>query len=424
MSGSRGRRPAPRKASRSQPAPAARRLAVVPDGRQPASQEHGQIGRVRAADFWLLLSVAGLLCIGLVMIYSASSNKTYLSFGDPYYYVKRQALFAVIGSFALLVALNFPYQRLRSLAKVIMAGAVGLLLLVLVPGVGSGPGGTQRWIDFGFANLQPSEVAKLALVIFLAYLLSQSGRARSFTRGVLPALMLVGAVFGLILMQPDLGTAIACAVTGAAILFAAGSNLLHLGLVGAAAVPVVYWAIFSAEYRRLRFLAFLDPWADPLDTGFHIIQSLYALGSGGLFGLGLGQGRQKFFYLPEQHTDFIFAVIGEELGFVGAFVVIALFIVVAVRGYRIAAAAPDGFSRLLAAGVTSMIVMQAAINIGVVTSSIPVTGIPLPFISFGGSSLMFSLAGVGLLLNISRYGIARKSIKEGTAHVAASRRRA
>ena len=346
----------------------------------------------------------GLVGIGLIMIYSASTHKTYIIMGDPYYYLKRQALWAAIGLVGMFAAANFDYWRLRPMAKFILGVSIVMLLLVLIPGVGHGPAGTRRWISLGFASIQPSELQKLALVIFLAYFLSRAGRAASFRHGILPVVLLAGAVFGLILLQPDLGTAVACALTIAAVLFVAGARLGHLAGLAVAAVPVLYLAIFSADYRRQRFLAFLDPWADPLDTGFHIIQSLYALGSGGLFGAGLGNGRHsKFFYLPEQHTDFIFAALGEELGFIGTVAVVVLFALLAWRGYRIAVRAPDGFACLLAAGITSMIVLQAAVNIGVVTASIPITGIPLPFVSFGGSSLVFSMAGVGILLNISRH---------------------
>ncbi|MDP2872635.1 MAG: putative lipid II flippase FtsW [Bacillota bacterium] len=359
--------------------------------------------RRKPPDFGIIAAVAGLVGIGIVMIFSASSNRTFVSFGDPYYYLKRQALWVVISVAAMVFAMNFDYWRLRSLARPIFVFSLVLLVIVLIPGLGSGVHGARRWVGIGIARFQPSELEKLALTIFLASLLCERGRARSLRRGIVPVVLIAGLIFGLILLQPDLGTAVACAGTIAVMLFVAGANMWHLAGLGLAAVPVLYLAIFSAEYRRRRFLAFLNPWADPLDTGFHIIQSLYALGSGSLFGLGLGQGRQKFWYLPEQHTDFIFSVLGEELGFLGGAAVIALFALLAWRGFRVAVRAPDGFSCLLAAGLTAMIVLQAAVNIGVVTASIPITGIPLPFISHGGSSLIFTMAGVGILLNISRY---------------------
>lgn len=350
-----------------------------------------------------MASVAGLLGIGIVMVFSASSNRTFVSVGDPYYYLKRQTLWLLVSIGAMVFAMNFDYWHLRRLARPIFVASLVLLVIVLIPGLGTGVHGARRWIGVGVARFQPSEFEKLALTVFLASLLCEKGRARSFRRGILPVVAIAGLIFGLILLQPDLGTAVACAGTIAVMLFVAGAKLWHLGGLMLASVPVLYLAIFSAEYRRRRFFSFFNPWADPLDTGFHIIQSLYALGSGSLFGLGLGQGRQKFWYLPEQHTDFIFSVLGEELGFVGGAAVVLLFLFLAWRGLRIAVRAPDGFSCLLAAGLTSMIVLQAAVNIGVVTASIPVTGIPLPFISHGGSSLIFTMTGVGILLNISRY---------------------
>jgi cell division protein FtsW len=238
----------------------------------------------------------------------------------------------------------------------------------------------------------------------MAYSLAErQQKLGNFWRGVVPHAALAGAVCALILKEPDLGTAVAIAGTVFVMWFVAGVRASHLAVMTAAVVPLVAAAIWLEEYRRERFLAFLNPWADPLGDGFHIIQSLYALGSGGLFGLGLGQSRQKLFYLPERHTDFIFAILGEELGFIGAAAVLALFFFFAWRGYKIAIAAPDTFSCLLAVGITTMVVLQAIINIGVVTGSMPITGITLPFISFGGSSLIPILASIGILLNISKH---------------------
>jgi len=347
--------------------------------------------------------MASLIGIGLIIIYSGSWTRTYLGFGDQFYYLRRQMLWVGVGLVGLTVAANFPYWRLRPLAYPILAVSLLLLLVVLVPGVGYGPSETKRWINVAGFNLQPSEFLKLGLTIFLASLLSQPGRARSLWRGVLPVVALTASVVVLIMLQPDLGTAFAVGGTVLALLFLSGARVWQLLLLIAAAAPALLYAIFSAEYRARRFLAFLDPWADPLDTGFHIIQSLFSLGSGGLLGLGLGQGKQKYFYLPEQHTDFIFAVLGEELGFLGTVAVVLIFGFVAWRGYQVALKAADPFGALLAAGLTSMIVLQAIINVGVVTASLPVTGIPLPFISFGGSSLLFSMTAVGLIINVSRH---------------------
>jgi len=241
-------------------------------------------------------------------------------------------------------------------------------------------------------------------VLFLASSLSQNTeRLSSLTRGIFPYVLFIGVICLLVMMQPDLGTTFIILVTALTMLAMAGARMTHMGLLGMAGAVLVAVAIFFESYRLKRFLAFLDPWKDPSGSGFQTIQSLYALGSGGLFGMGLGRSRQKFFYLPEQHTDFIFAILGEELGFLGTSLVLMLFLLLAWRGYRIALNAPDNFGALLAAGITTMIVFQAAVNIGVVSGVLPVTGIPLPFISYGGSSLLFILIGVGLLLNISRY---------------------
>lgn len=338
------------------------------------------------------------------MVFSASAVMAMTNFDDPFYFLKRQAVWALIGLAGMTLFMNFNYWHYRRLAPAILVLSISLLIAVLLPGVGKISHGARRWLGFGPFTLTPSEPAKLALVIYLSYLLSGKGyKVKTFFRGVLPAVLLGLGMFALILQQPDLGTGLTIAGSTFIMLFSAGARIWHLlGLV-AAGIPGVFAAIFMEDYRRQRFLAFLDPWADPRGSGYHIIQSLYALGSGGPFGLGLGKSRQKFLYLPEMHTDFIFAIIGEELGFIGATLVIILFFFFAWRGYRIAMNAPDGFSCLLACGLTSVILIQAIINIGVVTGTLPITGIPLPFLSFGGSSLVFTLASVGILLNISRY---------------------
>jgi cell division protein FtsW len=245
---------------------------------------------------------------------------------------------------------------------------------------------------------------KLALVVYFSYALAKSrDRLTQFFDGLGPHLVLLGFVFGLIMLQPDFGTALTIAATAVVLIFTAGARVLHLVMVGLAALPVMYWLVADEPYRMRRILAFLDPQADPLGYGYHIIQSLYALGSGGLFGVGLGQSLQKFFYVPAQHTDFIFAILGEELGFLGVFTLLVLFLLFAWRGYRIALTAPDTFGSLLAVGITTMITAQALINIGVVTATLPITGITLPFVSYGGSSLLFTLIGVGMLMNISKH---------------------
>jgi cell division protein FtsW len=275
---------------------------------------------------------------------------------------------------------------------------------VLIPHVGIEINGSRRWLGGGSFTLQPSELAKLALVFFFARLFSlHADRLHDFWRGVIPHLAIALVVFALVLAEPDLGTTIAMAGTFFVMLFVAGVRKRHLSAIVAAGLPVLAWAMLAEPYRRQRILAFLDPWKHPLGEGFHTIQALLALGSGGVLGVGLGFSRQALGYLPEAFTDFIFAVLGEELGLVGTVLVVTLFLILAWRGYRIAMRAPDMFAALLATGITTMIVLQALINIGVVTDSLPVTGITLPFISYGGSSLVLSLAGIGILLNISRH---------------------
>jgi len=304
--------------------------------------------------------------------------------------------------------MKIDYWQVRKHSRVLFLLALITCVLVLIPGVGRAAGGARRWIGYGTAQFQPSEFMKLAIVVYVAWALSRTpDRVKEFVRGVLPYIVLLGLVFLLILQQPDLGTAVAIGGTVMVLIFIAGARLGHLFGLATAAVPVLMLAIWSEDYRRRRFLAFLNPEADPQGSGFHIIQALYAIGSGGLFGLGLGESRQKFFYLPAEHTDFIFAILAEELGFVGGLFVVGLFVMLAWRGFRVAMTAPDTFSSLLAAGVTTMIVSQALLNIGVVSGILPITGIPLPFISFGGSSLIFTMAGVGMLLNVSRYSTDR-----------------
>jgi len=355
-------------------------------------------------DLNLVAVVMILLAIGLLMVFSASFVRAQQSLGDPYYYLKRQALWAVVGLAVMGLASQVQYWHWRALARPLMYATLASLVLVVLPGVGQLEGGARRWLGIGPLSFQPSEVAKVTLVAFLAHHFARlQGRMNRVGPVLLPFLAVVGVTAFLIMLQPDLGTVVAIGATAMVLLFVAGAPLAYLAGLGLAAVPVVAYLIFSEEYRMRRILAFLNPEADPQDAGYQIIQSLYALGSGGLFGVGFFEGRQKFFYLPAQHTDFIYAVLGEELGFLGTVTVVLLFAVLAWRGYRIAAVAPDAFASLLAAGLTTMIVLQAVINMGVVTASLPVTGISLPFVSYGGSSLVVSLGAVGILLNISKH---------------------
>jgi len=360
----------------------------------------------RAPDYWLVVPVIALAAIGVVMVYSASAIVAGDRYGDPAFFLKRQALWVLLGSGALLVAQRIHYARFRRYVPALLGLALAALALVLLPGVGRVAGGARRWIPLpGPFAFQPSESAKLVLALYLANFLANRGpRLADPRRGLLPPLLITAVMFALVLGQPDLGTAMLMGLLAMTMLFVAGARAVHLAVLAAAAAPAVGVAILGEAYRRQRILAFLNPWADPQGSGFHIIQSLLALGSGGLLGVGLGGSRQKFFYLPERHTDFIFAILGEELGLVGTVTVVLLFALFAYRGYRAARRAPDRFGSLLAAGLTSMIVLQAVINIGVTSGVLPITGVPLPFVSFGGSSLLFTMTGVGILLNISQYG--------------------
>lgn len=360
--------------------------------------------RKKSPDILLFAAIIFLLSIGVVMVYSASQVAAFEKLDDTFYYLKKQIIWATIGIFAMVSVMKVDYWKYKKLAVPFLIAAFILLIAVLLPGLGKSVKGAQRWLELGPLRIQPSEIIKLSLVVFMAYGLSRfRDRLSSFSAGILPFLAVLVAACGLILLQPDLGTAVSVAGTVYIMLFAAGARGKHLFYLAMGGVAAVGVAIVFEPYRMSRFLAFLDPWKDPSGTGYHIIQSLYALGSGGLFGMGLGQSHQKWLYLPEQHTDFIFAVLGEELGFFGACLVIMLFLVFLWRGFKIALSTNDPFGSLLAVGVTSMIALQAVINIGVVTGSLPITGIPLPLISFGGSSLVFTLVGVGVLLNISRY---------------------
>ncbi len=357
-------------------------------------------------DPWLFGAVALLVAVGLVMVYSASSVTAYAQHLDTAYYVKRQFLWLLVGGALAYGAYRMDYLQLRRFAPyVLLAGTIGLLL-VFVPHVGVRVNGVHRWIGVGSMTLQPSEFAKLSIVIFLAAWLS--GREpridiTKFTSGLFLACTPVLLITGLVLKEPDLGTATIIVMTAFVLLFAGGARIAHLLAVCIALVPAVVVEFVHNVMWRSRIFAFLDPWRDPQNTGFHIIQSLYALGTGGLRGVGLGASREKFFYLPEQYTDFIFSVLGEEAGLIGALAVVVLFVVVAFRAVRIALAAREPFGFLLTIGCAAMIVLQAFVNIGVVTSSWPITGVPLPFISFGGSALVVDLIAVALILNVGRH---------------------
>ncbi|PRR70195.1 putative lipid II flippase FtsW [Neomoorella humiferrea] len=358
--------------------------------------------RAGPIDFWILLPCVLLLGIGIVMIFSASALTSTYNYGDPYFFFKRQMIWAALGLGGLFFTMQFDYTYLRRLAAPFLGVAIVLLILVLL--IGTTSRGSSRWLGIGSLSFQPSEIIKLAMVIFLANSLAQNRRyLNNLVQGIGPYLALMAFVCLLILAQPDLGTAVAVAGTTYLMLTVGGADKRYLALLAVLGVAAVGLAIAIAPYRMARFTAFLNPWADPQGNGWQTIQSLLAIGSGGLFGTGLGEGRQKLYYLPENHTDFIFAILSEELGFIGAAFVVILFLLLIWRGFQTAFKAPDTFGSLLAAGLTIMLSLQAFLNMGVVTGMLPVTGITLPLLSYGGSSLIFTLVGIGILLNISRY---------------------
>lgn len=359
---------------------------------------------LKPPDTLLLGSVAFLVALGLVMVFSSSSVTAYATFHDNAYFLKRQLAYLVVGIVLAYAAYRVDYHKLKNVAPGVVVVTLILLIATLIPHIGFATGGARRWLGFHALSFQPSEFAKLALVLFLAAKLSQLGEGiRSLSKGVAPAFFITFLLALPIFFEPDMGTASLLIFTAFAMVFTAGARLEHLILCALALLPGVAIAVGSSAYKRARIFAFVDPWRDAQNTGFHIVQSLLALGSGGLFGLGLGASRQKYFYLPEAHTDFIFAVLGEELGMLGGLVVIALFVLFAVRAVTLATKAPDRFGLMLAMGCTFLIVIQAFINVGVVSGSWPVTGVPLPFISFGGTSLIVSLVAVALIANVGRY---------------------
>lgn len=378
-----------------------------------------------SVDRWMFTVTCVLVFIGLVMIFSASAVMAKERFGSAYEFLLKQLVWALAGFAVMIVAMKIDYKRLQNPALVFTSLGLTTLFLISVFFLDRAHG-THRWFRLGPISFQPSEVAKPAIIFFLAWFLSNkllsskyqeskssAGNSKLATRGsqldfddwrntLLPAILPTVVFLGLIVFQPDLGTAIACAGITACILFVAGIRLRYFGYALAASIVPLYFLIFHVSYRKDRILAFLNPYADPQGRGFHMIQSLIAVSTGGITGLGLMEGKQKLFYLPEPHTDFIFAVTAEELGLVGALAVIVLFAIFLWRGTRAALRTQDSFGRFLAVGITSMIVLQAFINISVVLGLMPTKGIPLPFVSYGGSSLFVTLACVGVLLNITK----------------------
>ncbi len=354
-------------------------------------------------DKWLFAATVGLALFGVVMVYSASAVMALRDNGSQFHYVIKQGIWTGIGFIAMLAAMQFDYNRLRDRRIVYGLLLVTLLLLVAVfafPAVN----GAQRWIKFKGFSIQPSELSKLSLAIFLAYFLERKiGQEQSFWRTFVPAALVTGLFAILIVVEPDLGTAMMLLVIFGVLIYTAGARLLHLGAMAFPALVGVIGLLIFVPFRMRRMIMFLDPWADPQGSGFQVVQSLIAIGSGGPNGLGFAQGKQKMLFLPFAHSDFIFAVVGEELGLLGTMTVLLVFGLFLWRGLRASLLAPDRFAMLLSLGIVTGIVVQALFNISVVLSLVPTKGIPLPFISYGGSSLVPTLAAVGILLNISQH---------------------
>ena len=355
-------------------------------------------------SYYLTVTVTGILLgFGLVMILSASSVSSFTRYGSSFLFFKRQLVWAVLGVGAMFITSRIDYRRWRSLGWIMLLVAFGGLVLVLHPAFGTRVGGASRWLGFGSIRLQPSELAKLALLLVAADVcVRKQGRMTTLRELVLPLGILSAFVAALIMLQPDLGTTLIIAMIVCVVIFVGGVPLPLLGTVGVLGGIGAIGLAFAEGYRRARLFSFLNPFRDPLNAGYQSVQSLIALGSGGLFGVGLGASRQKWLYVPNAHTDFIFAILGEEIGLFGTLIVIGLFVAFAYLGVRIARRAPDPFGRLVATGVTAWVVGQGIVNMGAVTGLLPITGVPLPLVSFGGSALVISLAAIGIMANIAR----------------------
>jgi cell division protein FtsW len=363
-------------------------------------------------DPFLLLSTLALVGFGIVMVYSASFPVGTERMGDPYHFLKKQAIAAGLGIGLLVLGARMNYRYWQPLALPLLIASIILLVLVFVPGLRQQIGGAYRWLKIYGFSFQPSELAKLALVIYLARSLTKKeGRMERFTVGFLPFVVVLAILFPLVLKQPDFGTGVLFVAVVFLMLFVAGTPFRFLGGALLASVPFLVYLAVKANYRWERIVTFLDPWKDSGGAGFQIIQSFLGFGAGKVFGVGLAEGKQKLFYLPEIHTDFIFAVIGEELGLVGVSVIIALFLVLVIRGFQSCFRAPDRFGTFLALGITVLIAIQTLLNMGVVMGLLPTKGSTLPFISYGGTSLMMNLMAVGILLNVHSQGV--RSRNEG-----------
>ncbi|MBI2237908.1 MAG: putative lipid II flippase FtsW [Actinobacteria bacterium] len=379
-----------------------RHLRLVPAAQRPLSAARAEAATRRTVA--LLLASSGILTVGgLIMVLSASSVWAFSEYGSSFLFFRRQAAYAAVGTAALLLTSRMRYRVWQRLALPFLGLTLVLLALVLNPRIGTEVAGSARWLTLGPVTIQPSELAKLALVAFTAAVLTRKwNRLHDLGHVALPLLPVALIVCGMVYAQPDLGTTVILAGSAFLLLFVAGVRLRHLVAAGLTSAALGTALMISSAYQRARFLAFLHPWADPRGRGWQLSQSLIALGSGGWLGVGLGASRQKWMYVPNAHTDFIFAILGEELGLVGEIVVLVLFGALIYAGIKVAARAPDVFGRLLAAGIVGWLGLQTIVNLGAVTGLLPITGVPLPFLSYGGSALVVSMAAVGILVNIAR----------------------
>lgn len=356
---------------------------------------------MKKIDKILLISVIILSLFGLLMIYSSSSIWATYKYNDPYKYLKSQAIFLILGYFIIFITSKVDYHLYKKYSNHILIISIILLILVLIPGIGTIRNGSRSWFGIGSFGIQPSEFAKLGLIIFTSKYLTRN-KIKDIKSSVLPILLIVLLIFGFIMLQPDFGTGVIIVITIVALLFVSGVNMsffIKIGLLGLIGVVIL---VIIAPYRLERITSFLNPWKDPLGSGFQIIQSMYAIGPGGLLGMGLGNSIQKHFYLPEPQTDFIFSIISEELGFAGILIVTTLFITIIYRSITISIKQEDNFAKYLSFGITFSLAFQTLLNLMVVVGLIPVTGVTLPFLSYGGSSLLISLVSIGIVLNISK----------------------
>ncbi len=355
-------------------------------------------------DLVLLISVIAISIFGIIMIYSSSNIWAEYKFNDAFKYLKMQGLFLIVGIVLMIIISKIPYKYYLDKANIILVICFALLILVLIPGIGKIRNGSRSWFGVGGLGIQPSEFMKLSLIIFISKYLHKNERNNiSIKKDILPILFITLLTFGLIMLQPDFGTGVIIVMSIIGILFISGLKMKFFIIAGLVGVVGAVVLILIAPYRFERILSFINPWVDPLGTGFQAIQSLFAIGPGGLLGLGLGNSIQKHFYLPEPQTDFIFAIISEEFGFLGVLIVSALFLTIIYRGMKISLNAKDLFSKYLSFGITFSLAFQALLNLMVVVSLIPITGVTLPFLSYGGSSLLITLCSMGILLNISRF---------------------